>query len=458
MRLTRKLSFRARMMLGSALLSGVVLLVFIIATAIMVFDNMTEEADQELRDRSRVIFGAAHRGQFSSDETPFEETASISAEVAEVRLLWLQSNGGVVMKEHPTWPKPETPVKYTSAGWLTTETVEGRKWRVISRRMDGWELRLAIDLQEVQDEVKKMVRRYFRALPVALILIALGAWWLANRVVRPVRAIIATAEKITVEGLGQRVEEVDSEDEIGRLTRVLNRMVARLESAFQQTRRFSADASHELRTPLTVMQGKIETALQRADRAGEHPVLVDLLGQVQQLKSIVDSLLMFSRSDSGNLQIPDAEIDLSALVEELAEDAALLAEEAGLAFELEIAPGVGGRGDARLLKMAIYNLLQNAVKFNLPQGEGGRVRCSLSADGEVSVMNTGPQISAAEEGKIFERFYRADPARSSSSVKGKKPGFGLGLSLARVIAEAHGGSLRLERSAGGENVFVVRFG
>jgi signal transduction histidine kinase len=324
---------------------------------------------------------------------------------------------------------------------------------VISRRSEGWELRLAIDLREVEDEVMKMVRRYLRALPVALILIALGAWWLASRVVRPVRAIIATAEKIDAEGLGERVEEVDTKDEIGRLTRVLNRMVARLEAAFHQTRRFSADASHELRTPLAVMQGKIEAELQRSERSAEHPVLVDLLDQVQSLKSIVESLLMFSRSDSGNLQMPNEEIDLSGLVQEVAEDAEMLAEEANVTFDLEVPAGVMAKGDARLLKLAIFNLLQNAVKFNKP--EGGRMRCTLAANGDVSVMNTGPEISREEQEKIFERFYRADPARTSSQGK---PGFGLGLSLARVIAEAHGGGLNLVRSSGGETVFVVRFG
>jgi len=448
---TKSLSFRARLMLGSAALSGVVLLVFIVATAFMVADNMTEEADQELRDRSEVIFESARRGQFFSDENPFDDKGTISAEEADLELE-LDSKLGDELYRSPGWPEFKKEGKFTTRGWLQTEKVDGRKWRVISRvSTDGMKMRLAIDLKEVQDEVSTMVVRYFRALPVALILIALGAWWLANRVVKPVQAIIATAERITPEGLGERVEEVNSADEIGRLSRVLNRMMGRLEAAFHQNRRFSSDASHELRTPLTVMQGKIESALQR--REGNQTVLVDLLEQVQNLKSIVDSLLMFSRSDSGNLQIPDEEIDLSALVAEIAEDASFLAEEDGIDFQLELSDGVKERGDARLLKMAILNLMLNAIKYNLP--EGGRVNCKLTAEGEISVLNTGPGISAEDQEKIFERFYRSDPARSSSQGK---PGFGLGLSLARVIAEAHGGELRLERSGGGETVFVVRFG
>lgn len=232
-------------------------------------------------------------------------------------------------------------------------------------------------------------------------------------------------------------------------------MVARLESAFQQSRRFSSDASHELRTPLAVMQGKIESELQHSEQGADHTLLVELLDQVQNLKSIVDSLLMFSRSDSGNLQVPDAEVDLSALVEDIAEDAAMLAEEAGLRFEVEVAGGVSGRGDARLLKLAIFNLLQNAVKYNLPEGEGGRVRCELRADGTVRILNTGTEISGEDSEKIFDRFYRADPSRSSAQGAA---GFGLGLSLARVIAEAHGGELRLLRSSGGETEFAISFG
>ena len=456
MRLTRSLSFRARLILGSAALSGVVLLVFIGATAYMVFDNMTEEADQELRDRSAAILDAVRlqpAGRSFLDEIPDMETASISAELAELRLIRLESPSGEVLREDPDWPDEADGVKFTPQGWLKTERAEGRLWRVISRNAGGWKLRLAIDLREVRDEVLKMVERYLRALPVALILIALGAWWLGNRVVRPVRAIIATAEKITAEGFGERVEEVATNDEIGRLTRVLNRMVARLESAFKQSRRFSSDASHELRTPLAVMQGKIESELQRSGRGADHPLLVELLDQVQNLKSIVDSLLMFSRSDSGNLQIPEEAIDLSALVEDVAEDTAMLADEAGVAFEVHVTSGVSAEGDARLMKLAIFNLLQNAVKYNLL--ERGRVRCELAADGTVTVLNTGPEIAGEDTEKIFDRFYRADPSRSSSHGSA---GFGLGLSLARVIAEAHGGELRLISSRGGEAQFAISFG
>ena len=448
MRLTRSLSFRARLILGSALLSGVVLLVFIVATAYMVFDNMTEEADQELRDQSTEILTSAR----ALESIPDMETASISAELAELRLISLESPSGELLREYP-WPTASSDVKFTPQGWLKTEKAEGRLWRVISRNAGGWRLRLAIDLREVEDEVMKMVRRYLRALPVALILIALGAWWVGNRVVRPVRAIIATAEKITAVGLGERVEEVAGNDEIGRLTRVLNSMVARLESAFQQSRRFSSDASHELRTPLAVMQGKIESELQRSESGGDHTLLVELLDQVQNLKSIVDSLLMFSRSDSGNLQIPDEVIDLSALVEDVCEDAAMLAEEGGLQFDVAVARGVSGRGDGRLLKLAIFNLLQNAVKYNLP--EGGLVHCELGADGTVKVLNTGPEISGEDVEKIFDRFYRVDPSRSSAQGSA---GFGLGLSLARVIAQAHGGDLRLLSSRGGKTEFAISFG
>ncbi|MFT5856166.1 MAG: two-component system heavy metal sensor histidine kinase CusS [Verrucomicrobiales bacterium] len=425
------------------------------ATAYMVFDNMTEEADQELRDRSETIFETARKGEFSSEKKPFEGKASLSAEVAELRLILLQSPSGDVLYRNKGWPKPDGDTKYTRQGWLTKERSDGRLWRVISRTSNGYKMRLAIDLREVRDEVNKMVERYLRALPVALILIALGAWWLANRVVRPVQAIIATAEKITAEGLGERVEEVDSDDEIGRLTRVLNRMVARLEATLQQSRRFSADASHELRTPLAVMQGKIESELQRADRVGDHPLLADLLDQIQYLKSIVDSLLMFSRSDSGNLQVAAESVDLSQLVEEVAEDASLFAAEGGIEFEVDVPAGVQGSGDARLMKLAVFNVLQNAVKYNLL--DGGRVKCALGEDGVINVTNTGPEITGDDAEKIFERFYRADPSRSSVPTEGKA-GFGLGLSLAQVIAEAHGGALWLERSGGGENVFGVRFG
>ena len=163
---------------------------------------------------------------------------------------------------------------------------------------------------------------------MALLVIGFGAWWIAGRAVRPVQKIIATAENITVKGLGERVEGITSNDELGRLAGVLNQMMDRLEESFSQIKRFSADASHELKTPLAVMQGKIEAALQDQNQSSEsNLVLVDLLERVGQLRSIIESLLMLSRSDAGGFVIESNKIDVSEMMSEITEDAEIIASE-----------------------------------------------------------------------------------------------------------------------------------
>ena len=249
----------------------------------------------------------------------------------------------------------------------SNETIDykGKTWRVMARTFAGYRVRMAIDLKEIGDEVKKLMIRYLEALPLALLVIGFGAWWIAGRAVRPVQKIIATAEKITVQGLGERVEGISSNDELGRLAGVLNQMMDRLEESFSQIKRFSADASHELKTPLAVMQGKIEAALQDQDReVDSNLVLADLLERVGQLRSIIDSLLMLSRSDAGGFIIENNNLDINEMMSEIVEDAEIVASEEGIILEADNGTqGMFVNGDERLLRLAISNLLTNATKY-----------------------------------------------------------------------------------------------
>lgn len=441
----------------------------------MVFDNMTEEADDELRAYTKQVSqDAPNLGEDEQLKTLYYTT--LSAESAEVRLIELSEvrvRGNLKVSFDESWPERTDTPKYAKKGWSVTRRFDdGTIWREMSRELEEvkiqadltgrerkqkvvYRVRMAIELEEIRAEVGEMLKRYLRALPVALIFIGLGAWWVAGRAVKPVRRIIATAEHITPAGLEERITGVESADELGRLARVLNRMMDRIEGAFHQQRRFSADASHELRTPLAVMQGKIEAALQDHDRRPEdNELLAELLGRVAQLRSIIDSLLLLSRSDAGSLRPDFVPLDLVALLADVSEDAEIMAEERGIEMQSDFGDqGAEVRGDSRLLRLAVSNLLINGIKYNID--EGGMVRCELRSTGEddyeIAVINTGPAISDEHREKIFERFYRADKSRGV-----KKPGFGLGLSLSQVIANAHGGELSLESSRQGQNCFVLR--
>ena len=466
------LSFRFRIALWSALLSGTVLLVFLGFTSNMVRKTMTEEADYELKGfTADMVLTAQAMEEGGLLQTQLVGT--LSAERAEVRLIELAEienlNESIINRsplslegaliesnqifKEPDWPEPGKSIEWKPGGSNETVDHKDKTWRVMCRTFDGYKVRMAIDLKKIRDEISKLMRRYFEVLPLALIIIGFGAWWIAGRVVRPIQKIIATAENITPQGLEARVQGVSSKDELGRLAGVLNQMMDRLESSFSQMKRFSADASHELKTPLAVMQGKIEAALQDHDERSEHDtLLVDLLDRVGQLRSIIDSLLMLSRSDAGSLIIEKQKLDISDLMSEIVEDAEVIAAEEGIFFQSENgSPGFVVNGDERLLRLAISNLLTNATKYNL--SEGGKIISELKNTEnayQISISNTGPAIEDEIKEKIFERFYRVDTARGPG-----KSGFGLGLSLARVIATAHGGELILSSSEGGVNCFVM---
>ena len=445
-------SFRLRIALWSALLSGIVLLIFFGVTALMVFDSLRKEVDGKLSIFTQQ-YALDARDMDEARVPQLQQVAILGAEREEGILVELVDPEGKQKYKDPEWPKPGDEIKYLEEGMVETMKYQKQSWRVMSRTSNRYRVRMAINLIGIRDEVWQMVQGFLKALPVALVFIGAGAWWVAGRAVKPIKKIIDTAEHITPEGLSERIEGVESNDELGRLARVLNRMMERIEVAFHQTRRFSADASHELRTPLAVMQGKIEVALQEDGRSSlDKETLAELLGSVGQLRSIIDSLLMLSRSDAGSLVMEHGKLDLYEVMADVTEDAEIIAADEGISLTVGPCPsGIQVSGDGRLLRLATSNLLANAVKYNV--GEGGEITTEVHAgdfECRILITNTGPEISEENQERIFERFFRGDPSRAAA-----KRGFGLGLSLSRVIATAHGGKLELLSSERGRNTFQM---
>ncbi len=297
---------------------------------------------------------------------------------------------------------------------------------------------VGLSLADLSRDAGRFRRAFLLLSPLALSALAAGGWWLARRALRPVAMITRTAESLGVHGLDQRVPVVEADPEIQRLADMINAMLERLERSFLQAVRFSSDAAHELQTPLTILQGELDNAIQAANPgSGEQRLFTGLLEEVRKLKAIVRGLLILARADAGRLALDPAEIDLGDLVESAAEDAVAMAPDRDV--EVAAGPRVTVRGDADLLGQAVRNLTANAVKYS---PAGGLIRFEVSAAGEVASLrltNTAAPIPAAARERIFDRFYRLDSARSRDAG-----GSGLGLSLAREIARAHGGDLVLE--------------
>jgi len=271
-------------------------------------------------------------------------------------------------------------------------------------------------------------------------------WWAVGRALRPVEAIRARVDQITAAQLDQRVPEPATSDEIARLARTMNAMLARLEESADRQRRFVADASHELRSPLARMRAELEVDRAHPETADPASTADSVLTETVGLQRLVDDLLVLARGDAGALGGGgDTTVDLDELVDRLA----ARARARGADIDTRAVRPVQVRGEPAQLERAVANLLDNAVRH-----AGLRVTVALDgSDGEQAelvISDDGPGIGPADAERVFERFTRLDDARTAGSG-----GVGLGLAIARDIAERHGGTLTLRPGGGSGAQFVL---
>ncbi len=302
--------------------------------------------------------------------------------------------------------------------------------------------------------------RLVKSLLVVSPLIVLSAlavgWLLSSRALSPVRGMIDELEAISDgRSLHRRLAPGGPEpDELGRLANALNALLARLETSFGALRRFVADASHELKTPLMVMRAGVERALTDPVTAPQTMVpLEETLQEIQRTTELVDTLLTLARVDEGRMELHKEPVDLVEVFHEAFETAQILGEDAGVTVALDVPEGpVVVDADSGRLRQLVMNLTENAVKYTLA---GGSVWISLTVTARtatISIRDTGIGIAPGDVGRVFDRFWRADQARSRT---GDRPGIGLGLSICKWIAEAHGGSIGLTSRPGRGSTFTV---
>ena len=307
-----------------------------------------------------------------------------------------------------------------------------------------------------QNEMMEDIRDTFLwAIPVALLLASVGGYFLARKSLAPIAAMTAQARSMGASNLDRRLAIANERDELGQLAQTFNQLLERLEASFEQQRRFMADASHELRTPVAILRGEAEVTLSKAERPPEEyrQTLAILREESQRLAHIIEDLFTLARADAGQypLTLNDSYLD------ELASAALLRARSLALAKNIILVPVIESdlpiRADEALLGRMLLNLLDNAIKYSPP---GSTVTLTCKRDGNhyaLSVSDNGLGIPAELQPRIFERFFRADKARSRA--EGETGGAGLGLSIARWIAEAHQGQLLLARSNDSGTVFTA---
>jgi heavy metal sensor kinase len=277
-------------------------------------------------------------------------------------------------------------------------------------------------------------------LPVIVVLAGVGGYVLARRALAPIDHLATEARRITADRLHERLSVANEHDEIGRLTAVINETFARLDSSFEQLKRFTADASHELRTPLSVIRGIGELGLRETRTPADYKeAMGSMLEEVDRLTRLVDTLLQLSRGDAGTIRLSREVFDLGDLARDVIASLGLLAEERRQRLDVQVAEDVRVSVDRLVLRDAVTNLVDNAIKYS-PVDSTIRIRVEGgSENATLTVSDEGAGIPPEHRERVFDRFYRIDESRAR-----EMGGTGLGLAIAKWAVEANGGQISLE--------------
>lgn len=324
-------------------------------------------------------------------------------------------------------------------------------YRVLSRplRLAGQPVVVQVARSEapMRLELGQLVLFHALGLPLALLVAGAGGYWMARHALAPAERMAERARSITADRLSERLPVDNPHDEFGRLASVFNDTLGRLEGAFGQMQRFTSDVSHELRTPLTAIRTVGEVGLrERRDEHAYREIIGSMLEEVDRLVCLVTRLLTWSRIDSGQAKPSLETIDVRDLADDVATQLGVLAEEKGQSIEVVSVGRPHCLGDRLLLRQALTNVVDNAIKYS---PDGGRIDIRVSAtpsSATIDVSDTGSGIAPSREPHIFDRFYRAVPADSAEGV-------GLGLAIAKRAVEAMGGQLQLQKTTRGGCTF-----
>lgn len=429
----RPFSVRLRLTLWYSLILAGIVLVFSFFVFLFVKTSLFRQLNQQLDLDYQTISQNALEDAEETPEIENENSAKLY-QIAKLGILFYQTPA--FQKSGLSFLGPSPP-----GGSQTVLSPSGARFRMKTGLVSpDVHLTVAVEEGPVWSALRTLSVILLLSLPIALGLAAFGGFVMAGRLLRPVAVIAAEADKISAKDLSARLPVQNPRDEFGQLAGVVNRMLSRLEEAFESLRRFTADASHELRTPLTVIQSVGEVALQEdLDAAAYKDRIGSMLEDLSRLTRLVDNLLTLTRADAGPVSVSRKETDALRLVEHAVEDMRPLAEEKNQILTLAANGPALIVAEEATLRLALINLLDNAIKYTPPSGAVS-VRSGMRGDDFlIEVTDTGPGIPAEHRGRIFDRFYRVERDRSSQAR-----GTGLGLSIAKWAAEANGGRIELD--------------
>ncbi len=428
-------TLRGRLTLWFTIVIGVPFLAFEVAGYLM-FATALRAGTERFIDDALSAFSRELRAERFVRGDAVESIRSTVREVhfKDLRIEVRDSSGAVVAASEEMVPLEGARVLERD------EVLEGQRFRVIG----------SYPLRDEEAVLGRIRTGFILAVPILLALAATGGFLLAKRGLRPVAEMGARAAEISASTLHERLPVTGGEELVG-LATVVNALLDRLQQSFEQQRRFMADASHELRTPTAIVRTEADVTLARPHREeGEYRAALEVVrDSSQRLTRIVDDLFLLARADAGQLQLRRAPLYLEELVDESARAVTQLAAARGVEVAVRSLTPAPFTGDADLLGRVLLNLLDNAIR-HAPAGSRVELAMESLAGSQcaVRVIDHGAGVPAEAQGRIFDRFVRAETARESGSG-----GAGLGLAIARRIAELHDGTLVLESSGPGRTVF-----
>jgi two-component system, OmpR family, sensor kinase len=459
---------RGRLTLWYVSALALILVVFGIAVYVMLSRALHRRVDEALRSTLEIsITSLTHDTQEGqSSQSAAQSTAAELSHPQQAMMIF--DDVGGLLAEHPY--EGDLHIRLPDLGSIPADdvylyTVAGEGAATDHHRLAVRRVRIppantpyiilaSQPLKAVEDEMESLREILYFATPAVLLLAGLGGWFLARQGLAPVTAMARSAQQIRAGSRDRQLPVANPRDELGQLATTFNELLTRLNAAFDEQRRFMADASHELRTPLSVMSTAAGVTLKKEHRE-EHEyreALQIMSEQTRRLSRIVKDMFALASADAGHYPLQKRLLYLNDLVDEVARSGELLASAKGATVELTNLPEASFHGDEDLLRQLILNLVDNAVRFT-PSGGVVRLNLVLAADEYLlEVSDTGPGIPLEAQPHVFERFFRADKARS----RARHGGAGLGLAIASWIAQAHGGRLELVRSNQNGTSFLVR--
>ncbi len=379
-----------------------------------------------------------------------EELVQVSDETGN-RILyssWMQNRGLFSPRDYGRVGKRHRP--------FFNAEIDGEPFHGMSASVVAGSHTYSIQVAQNMDDFVEATSRFrhllLAVIPALLLAASLSGYWISRKALAPVDEITRAAQEISGRNLSARLAVPNSGDELARLAETLNAMLERIDLGLKQVAQFTADASHELRTPIALMRTRAELALRRPRSADENQATIAQLHcEIVRTSELVEKLMLLARADSGASLLRLEPVELLQLARDVMAQTSVLAEHKQLELEGKLASGaLWVHGDAQYLRQLLVILIDNAVKYTPAPGKVTISLCALNGSAKVSVSDTGIGIETEDLESIFERFYRADKARSRETG-----GAGLGLAIGRWIAETHGGTLTAQSKAGVGSTFTV---